>query len=71
MRVGAAKTVARQVEKAVNDFLHTGHHEFFYGLGKRAAAAGGLFHMGRGAAPLQASLQVFEHFLAPGNPGTE
>ncbi len=27
-----------------------GHHEFFYRLGKRASAAGGLSHMGRGAA---------------------
>ncbi len=25
--------------------------------------------MGRGAAPLQTSAQVFEHFPAPGNPG--
>ncbi len=32
-----------------------------------AAAAGGLCHMGRGAAPLQTSPQIFEHFLAPGN----
>ncbi len=27
--------------------------------------------MGRGAAPLQTSAQVFEHFLAPRNPGKE
>ncbi len=27
--------------------------------------------MGRGAAPLQTSPRVFEHFLAPGNPGRE
>ncbi len=27
--------------------------------------------MGRGAAPLQTSVHVFEHFLAPGNPGRE
>ncbi len=47
------------------------HHGFFYGLGKRAAAAGGLSHMGRGAAPLQNSAQVFEHFPAPGDPGRE
>ncbi len=26
--------------------------------------------MGRGAAPLQTSAQVFKHFLAPGNPGS-
>ncbi len=38
---------------------------------KIAAAAGGLSHMGRGAAPLQTSPQVFEHFLAPGNPARE
>ncbi len=44
---------------------------FFYVPGKRAAAAGGLSHMGRGADPLQTSAQVFEHVLAPGNPGRE
>ncbi len=27
--------------------------------------------MGRGAVPLPTSAQVFVHFLAPGNPGTE
>ncbi len=27
--------------------------------------------MGRGATPIQTSLQVFEHFLAPGSPGRE
>ncbi len=42
-----------------------------YGLGKIATAAGGLSHVGRGAAPLQTSLQVLEHFLAPGDPGKE
>ncbi len=36
-----------------------------------ATAAGGLCPMGRGAAPLQTSPQVFEHFLAPGDPGRE
>ncbi len=35
---------------------------------ERAAAAGGMPHMGRGATPIQTSPQVFEHFLAPGNP---
>ncbi len=44
------------------------HHGFFYGLGKIAAAAGGLSRMGRGTTP---SPRVFEHFLAPGNPGRE
>ncbi len=43
-----------------------GHHGFFYGQEKRAAAAGGLSHMRRGAAPLQTSAQIFDHFLAPG-----
>ncbi len=38
---------------------------------KTAAGAGGLSHMGRGAAPLQTLAQVFEHFLTPGNPGRE
>ncbi len=39
--------------------------------GGRAAAAGGLSHMGRGTALLQTSPQDFERFLAPGNPGRE
>ncbi len=50
-------------------FCRKCHHGFFYELGKRATDDGGLSHMGRGAAPLQTSPQVFEHFLAPGNPG--
>ncbi len=39
--------------------------------GKIVAAAGGLSRVGRGATPLQTSPRVFEHFLAPGNPGRE
>ncbi len=46
-----------------------GRHGFFHGLGKKVAAAGGLSHRGRGAALLQTSPQIFEHCLAPGNPG--
>ncbi len=52
-------------------YMQIRSHGFFYGLGKIAAAAGGLPRMGRGATPLQTSLRVFEHFLAPGNPGRE
>ncbi len=59
--------VAWKVEKAVHYFIHG----FFYGLGKRAAATGGLSHMGRCTTPLQTSPQIFEHFLAPGDPGRE
>ncbi len=72
MQVGAAKTASQfKVEEAVHNFVHAGHHGFFYGLGKRAAAAGGLSHVGRGATPLQTSPQVLEQFLAPGSPGRE
>ncbi len=46
-----------------------GYQGFFFGLGNRAAAAGVLSHMTRGAALLQTSPQVFERFLAPSNPG--
>ncbi len=52
-------------------FCTKDHYGFFYELGKIAADAGGLSHMGRGAAPLQTSPQIFEHFLAPGNSGRE
>ncbi len=46
-----------------------GHHRFFNGLGKGAATAGELPHMGRGTNLLQTSPQVFERFLSPGSPG--
>ncbi len=73
MRVGEQKL--RHMEswegRALFCTCRLGHHGFFYGLGKRATAVGGLSHMGHGAAPLQTSPQVFQHFLAPGNPGRE
>ncbi len=40
-------------------------------LGTIAAATGGLSLRTRGGTPLQTSSRVFEHFPAPGNPGTE
>ncbi len=36
---------------------------------KRSRRRRGLPHMGRGVVPFQTSPQVFEHFLAPVNPG--
>ncbi len=68
---GSKDYVTWKDEEAVHNFVHAGHHGFFYGLGKRAAAAGGLSHVGRGATPFQTSPQVLEHFLAPGDPGKE
>ncbi len=62
---GSQNLVAWKAEKAYRQ----GRQEFFHGLGKRAAADGGLSHRGRGAALLQTSPQIFEHCLAPGNPG--
>ncbi len=52
---------AWKVVMAVHAFCtyRLGHHGFFYGLGKIAAVAGGLSHIGRGAARLQTSLQFF------------
>ncbi len=67
MRVGAAKL--RRMEsregRALFCTCRSGHHGFFCGLGKRAAAVGGLSRMGRGAVTLQTSPQL------PGNPGRE
>ncbi len=65
------RRVESRVGRALFCTCRQGHRGFFCGLGKRTAAAGGLSHMGRGAAPLQTSTQVFEHVLAPGNPGRE
>ncbi len=62
---GNKDCVSWKIEEAVDYFVHVDHHGFFYGRGKRAAAAGGLPHMGRGAVTLQTPLQV------PGNPGRE
>ncbi len=58
---GSKNCVAWKVEKVVHYFVHTdkGTKGFFYGLGKIAAAAGGLSNMGRGAAPSQTSPPVF------------
>ncbi len=51
--------------------VNLGHHEFFYGLGKRVAGAGELPHMGHDAALLQTSPQIFERCLVPKSPGRE
>ncbi len=66
---GSKNCIAWKIEKAVHYFVNA--DKVTTDSGKRAAATGWLPHMGRGAAPLQTSTQVFEHFLAPGNPGRE
>ncbi len=48
---GSKDCVTCEVEETVHYFVHASHHGFFYGLGKITAAAEGLSHMGRGAAP--------------------
>ncbi len=63
---GSKDCVVWKVEKTVQNFAHA--NKVTTDLGKMAAVAGGLSHMGRGATPLQTSTQVFEHFQAPGNP---
>ncbi len=61
---GSKDRVTWKIEKAVHNFVHAGHHEFFYGLGKIVAAAVELFRMGRGETPLQTAPRVFEHFFS-------
>ncbi len=63
---GSKDCVAWKVVMASHYFVHA--DKVTTDLGKMAAVAGGLSHMGRGAAPLKTSTQVFEHFQAPGNP---
>ncbi len=73
MRAGAAKTASHGKSRRPCIILYNQIRSprILLRIGKGAAAAAGLSHMGRGAAPLQTSPQVFEHFLAPGNPGRE
>ncbi len=68
--MGAAKTVLHGKSIRPLIILHIFPTDS-YGLRKAAAAAVGLPHIGRGAALLRISPQVFERFLAPGNPGRE
>ncbi len=55
-------TTKPKIKKAVHYFAYTSEVTmgFFYGV---------MHHMGRGAAPLQISPRVFEHFLALAIPG--
>ncbi len=57
---GSKDPVAWKIEKAVHYFVHA--DKVFYGLGKGAAAAGGLSDVGRGAATLQTSRTFLNTF---------